>query len=47
MTYIYGIGRSTSNRILSEVGVNPDTYVRDLTEDEVASPRARAISTTR
>jgi small subunit ribosomal protein S13 len=39
MTYIYGIGRSTSNRILSEVGVNPDTYVRDLTEDEVAKLR--------
>ena len=39
MTYIYGIGRSTSNRILSEVGVNPDTYVRDLTEEEVAKLR--------
>ena len=39
MTYIYGIGRSTSNRILSEVGVNPDPYVRDLTEDEVAKLR--------
>ena len=39
LTYIYGIGRSTSNRILSEVGVNPDTYVRDLTEDEVAKLR--------
>jgi len=39
MTYIYGIGRSTSNKILSEVGVNPDTYVRDLTEDEVGKLR--------
>jgi small subunit ribosomal protein S13 len=39
LTYIYGIGRSTSNRILSEVGVSPDTYVRDLTEDEVAMLR--------
>ena len=39
LTYIYGIGRSTSNRILSEVGVNPDTYVRDLTEDEVGKLR--------
>jgi small subunit ribosomal protein S13 len=39
LTYIYGIGRSTSNRILKEVGVNPDTYVRDLTEDEVAKLR--------
>ena len=39
LTYIYGIGRSTSNRILSDVGVNPDTYVRDLTEDEVGKLR--------
>ena len=39
LTYIYGIGRSTSNKILSEVGVNPDTYVRDLTEEEVAKLR--------
>jgi small subunit ribosomal protein S13 len=39
LTYIYGIGRSTANKILSEVGVNPDTYVRDLTEDEVGKLR--------
>jgi small subunit ribosomal protein S13 len=39
LTYIYGIGRATSNKILSEVGVSPDTYVRDLTEDEVAKLR--------
>jgi small subunit ribosomal protein S13 len=39
LTYIYGIGRSTSNRILAELGVSPDTYVRDLTEDEVAKLR--------
>jgi small subunit ribosomal protein S13 len=39
LTYIYGIGRSTSNKILKEVGVSPDTYVRDLTEDEVAKLR--------
>jgi len=39
LTYIYGIGRSMSNRILNEVGVSPDTYVRDLTEDEVAKLR--------
>jgi small subunit ribosomal protein S13 len=39
LTYIYGIGRSTSNRILKEVGVSPDTYVRDLTEDEVGRLR--------
>jgi len=39
LTYIYGIGRSTANKILKEVGVSPDTYVRDLTEDEVAKLR--------
>jgi small subunit ribosomal protein S13 len=39
LTYIYGIGRSTSNKILSEVGVSPDTYIRDLTEDEVSRLR--------
>jgi small subunit ribosomal protein S13 len=39
MTYIYGIGRSTSNKVLSEVGVSPDTYIRDLTEDEVSRLR--------
>jgi len=39
LTYIYGIGRATSNKILSEVGVSPDTYVRDLTEDEVGKLR--------
>jgi len=35
LTYIYGIGVSSSKRILSEAGVNPDTRVRDLTDDEV------------
>jgi small subunit ribosomal protein S13 len=39
LTYIYGIGRSTSNKILKEVGVSPDTYVRDLTEEEVSKLR--------
>jgi small subunit ribosomal protein S13 len=39
LTYIYGIGRSRSNEILKDVGVSPDTYVRDLTEDEVAKLR--------
>ena len=36
LTYIYGIGRSTSNKILAQAGVNPDTRVRDLTDEEVA-----------
>ncbi len=35
LTYIYGIGRTSSNRILAQAGVNPDTRVRDLTDDEV------------
>jgi small subunit ribosomal protein S13 len=39
LTYIYGIGRSTANELLSNVQVSPDTYVRNLTEDEVARLR--------
>ena len=39
LTYIYGIGRSTSNGVLSELGISPDTKVRDLTEEEVARLR--------
>jgi len=35
LTYIYGIGRATSNKILTAAKVNPDTRVRDLTDDEV------------
>ncbi|RKD34138.1 30S ribosomal protein S13 [Thermohalobacter berrensis] len=35
LTYIYGIGRSRSNEILEKAGVNPDTRVKDLTEEEV------------
>ena len=35
LTYIFGIGRASSNRILAQAGVNPDTRVRDLTDDEV------------
>ena len=35
LTYIYGIGRVTSNRLLAEAGVSPDTRVKDLTDDEV------------
>jgi small subunit ribosomal protein S13 len=35
LTYIYGIGRSTSQKVLAIVGIDPDTKVRDLTEDEV------------
>ena len=39
LTYIYGVGRSRSNEILKTAGVNPDTRVRDLTEEEVQSIR--------
>ncbi len=35
LTYVYGIGRASSNRILAEAGVNPDTRVKDLTDEEV------------
>ena len=39
LTYIYGIGRSTSGELLSELGIEPDRKVRDLTEDEVVRLR--------
>ena len=39
LTYIYGIGRVSSNRILAEAKVNPDTRVKDLTDEEVARIR--------
>ena len=39
LTYIYGIGRSASTKVLAEAGVDPDTYVKDLTEDEVRKLR--------
>ena len=35
LTYIYGIGLSTSQKILATTGINPDTRIKDLTEDEV------------
>lgn len=39
LTYIYGIGPTTSKKILAETGVNPDTRVNDLTEDELSKLR--------
>lgn len=39
LTYIFGIGLPTSQRILKDIGVNPDTRIKDLSEDEVASLR--------
>jgi small subunit ribosomal protein S13 len=41
LTYIYGIGRSTSNVLLDSLKISRDTYVRDLTEDEVTRLRDR------
>jgi small subunit ribosomal protein S13 len=39
LTYIYGVGRSTSNTILTKLSIDPDTKVRDLTEEEVVRLR--------
>jgi len=39
LTYIYGVGRPTSNKLLAEVGIEPDRKVRDLTEEEVVKLR--------
>jgi len=40
LTYIYGIGRTSASKILEETGVNPDTRVKDLTDEDVAKLRA-------
>ncbi|AHD07514.1 30S ribosomal protein S13 [Paenibacillus larvae] len=39
LTYIFGIGKTTAQKIINETGVNPDTRVRDLTEDEISKIR--------
>jgi small subunit ribosomal protein S13 len=39
LTYIFGIGRKTSNNILAAAGINPDTRVKDLTEEEINALR--------
>jgi small subunit ribosomal protein S13 len=39
LTYIYGIGRSTAGEIIKKAGVDPNTYVKDLTDDEVLKLR--------
>jgi small subunit ribosomal protein S13 len=41
LTYIYGIGRSTSGAVLTDAGIDRDTYVKDLTEDEVRKLREK------
>jgi small subunit ribosomal protein S13 len=39
LTYVHGVGRSTANDLLKKVGVDPNTYVKDLTEDETVKLR--------
>jgi small subunit ribosomal protein S13 len=39
LTYIYGVGRSTSNEVLAKLGIDPNTYVRDLTDGDIAKLR--------
>ena len=39
LTYIYGIGRASANKILTATGINPDTRVKDLNENDIASIR--------
>lgn len=39
LTYVYGIGRTSAKKILEATGINPDTRVKDLTEDEIAKIR--------
>ena len=45
LTYIFGIGRATSNQILGKTGVNPDTRCKDLTEEEVSKLRGEIEQT--
>ncbi|MQA75883.1 MAG: 30S ribosomal protein S13 [Solirubrobacterales bacterium] len=39
LTYVHGVGRSTADKVLDKVGVDPDTYVKDLTEEETVNLR--------
>jgi small subunit ribosomal protein S13 len=39
LTYVFGVGRSTANKILQEAGVDPNTHVKDLTEEEIVKLR--------
>lgn len=39
LTYVFGIGRTSANKILKDTGINPDTRVKDLTEEEIAKIR--------
>ena len=44
LTYVHGVGRSTATEILAKVGVDPDTYVKDLTEEETVKLREEVES---
>lgn len=46
LTYIFGIGRARSNKILQDAGVNPDTRVKDLTESELQAIRDQIVNYT-
>ena len=46
LTYVYGIGRTSATKILEATGINPDTRVKDLTEDEIAFPATSVMVTT-
>ena len=39
LTYIYGVGRVTSNKVIEATGINPDTRVKDLTEEQISAIR--------
>ena len=41
LTYIYGVGEGTARKVLQDLGIDPDTYVKNLTEDEVRKLRER------
>lgn len=47
LTYIFGIGRTRSNEILAKTGINPDTRVKDLSEDDVAKRVKQSNTNTR
>ena len=44
LTYVHGVGRASANEILAKVGVDPDTYVKDLTEEETVKLREEVES---
>ena len=47
LTTIFGVGRSTSQKVLEKTKISPDTYVKDLTDDEISSCATRSTTTSR